>query len=253
MSSKPELIIKDGPNQLAKLAANRFTAAAKSCVGENRRFMVALSGGSTPRGMHRLLAEEPYCSDIPWKKTHIFWVDERCVPWDDPASNYGMAKRDFLDRIPIPSEQIHPIPGEAPPEEGVRRYRRELEAFFKVKERGFPIFDLIFLGMGKDGHTASLFPGKGSKEASEEWVVAVKGGTPDIYRLSLTYEVLNRAKEIYFLVSGKEKAPIVKTVLENKDAELPAQKIQPIKGKLAWLLDKEAAYLLSGEISRGAR
>ncbi len=245
MSSKPEIVIIDGPDQLAKLAADIFAVAAKRCVAMHGRFTVALSGGSTPRGMHRMLAEKPYCSDIQWKKTHIFWVDERCVPRDNPASNYGLAKMDFLDRIPIPVEQIHPMPGEAPPEEGARRYERELKAFFQVKEERFPILDLIFLGMGKDGHTASLFPGKDLAEAQERWVVAVKGGTPDIYRLTLTYEVLNRAKEIYFLVSGMEKALIVKTVLENKDAALPAQKIQPINGKLAWLLDKKAASLLT--------
>ena len=213
--------------------------------------MVALSGGSTPRAMHRLLAEEPHCSDIPWKETHIFWVDERCVPVDDPASNYGLAKKDFLHRIPIPIEQIHPMPGGVPPEEGAKKYQEEMEVFFQKGEEGFPLFDLIFLGMGKDGHTASLFPGKPSVVTSERWVAVVKGGDPDVYRLTLTYDVLNQAREIYFLVSGVGKAPIVKTVIEDKDAHLPSQKIQPMSGSLTWLLDKEAASKLSEEMMRG--
>jgi 6-phosphogluconolactonase len=249
---KSQIIITDDAAHLAKTGADIFTTTAKDCVTPKNRFTVALSGGSTPRAMHRLLAEEPYRSDIPWKKTRIFWVDERCVPVDDPASNYGLAKKDFLDRVPIPLEQIHPMSGGVPPEEGAKKYQEEMEAFFQMGEEDFPVFDLIFLGMGKDGHTASLFHGKRSVVASERWVAAVKGGNPDVYRLTLAYEVLNRAKEIYFLVSGKGKAPIVKTAIENKDAHLPAQKIQPIQGSLTWLMDREAASFLSEEMTRGA-
>jgi 6-phosphogluconolactonase len=251
MPGKPEIIITDDPAQLAEAAASIFTRTAKDCVTQTNLFSVAISGGSTPRAMHRLLAEAPYCSDIPWKKTRIFWVDERCVPVDDPASNYGLAKKDFLDRVPIPLEQIHPMSGGVPPEEGAKKYQEEMESFFQMGEENFPVFDLIFLGMGKDGHTASLFPGKRSVVASERWVAAVKGGNPDVYRLTLTYDVLNRAKEIYFLVSGKGKAPIVKTAIENKDAHLPTQKIQPIQGRLTWLLDRESASLLAEEMIRG--
>lgn len=252
MRLQPQIIVANNPSELARSAARIFTTSAKECVTQKNRFIVALSGGTTPRAMHRLLVEEPYSSDIPWKKIRIFWVDERCVPVDDPASNYGLAKNDFLDRIPIPIEQIHPMPGGVPPEEGAKKYQEEMEAFFQMGEEDFPVFDLIFLGMGKDGHTASLFPGKRSVVASERWVAAVKGGNPDVYRLTLTYKVLNRAKEIYFLVSGKGKAPIVKTAIINKDARLPAQKIQPKQGSLTWVLDKEAASLLAEEMIRGA-
>ena len=252
MPTKPEIIITDDPTQLARSAVGIFANAAKDCVTQKNRFTVALSGGSTPRAMHRLLAGEPISSDMPWDKVHIFWVDERCVPVDDPASNYGLARKDFLERLSIPLEQIHPMPGGGPPEEGAKRYQEEMEAVFQMREEDFPVFDLIFLGVGKDGHTASLFPGKRSVVASEKWVAAVKGGNPDVYRLTLTYKVLNRAKEIYFLVSGKGKAPIVKTAIENKDARLPAQKIQPMHGSLTWLLDREAASLLAEEMIRGA-
>ena len=227
-------------------------ATAKDSVNQTGFFSVAISGGSTPRGMHKLLAEEPYCSGIPWAKIHIFWVDERCVPVDDPASNFGSARKDFLDRIPIPAEQIHPMPRGFASEEGARKYQEEMEVIFQIIEEDFPVFELVFLGMGKDGHTASLFPGRPSVVASEGWVVVVKGGSPDVYRLTLTYEVLNWAKRICFLVSGKEKALILKTVFENQDACLPAQKIQPVQGTLTWLLDKDAASLLSKEMIRDA-
>ncbi len=248
MRLQPQIIVLHDPGELAKTAANIFRSMAKDCVMQTDFFTVAISGGSTPRDMHKLLAEEPYRSEIPWKETHIFWVDERCVGVDDPASNFGLAKKDFLERIAIPLEQIHPMPGEFAPEEGAKNYQGEMEKIFQTKEEDLPIFDLIFLGMGKDGHTASLFPGAKSSHAPGRWVIAVKGGDPNVNRLTLTYDVLNRAKRVYFLVSGREKAPIVKTVLENKDVRLPAQKIQLVKGKLTWLLDKEAASLLSKEM-----
>jgi len=252
MPSKPEIIITDDPTQLARRAAGIFMATAKDCVDQKGLFFIAISGGSTPRGMHKLLAEEPYFSGIPWSKIHIFWVDERCVAVNDPASNFGSAKKDFLDRIPIPSKQIHPMPGDFPPEEGAGKYQEEMKVIFQVNGEDFPVFDLVFLGMGNDGHTASLFPGRRSVLASERWVVVVKGGSPDVYRLTLTYKLLNRAKRICFLVSGKHKALILKTVFENQDARLPAQKIQPEKGKVTWVLDKDAASLLSKEMIRDA-
>ena len=245
MGLQPQIIVAHDRSELADTAANILTSTAKDCVTRKNLFTVAISGGSTPRAMHKLLAEKPYRSAIPWDRTHIFWVDERCVGADDPASNFGLAKKDFLDRIPIPLEQIHFMRCEIAPEEGAKNYQGEMEKIFQTKEDDLPIFDLIFLGMGKDGHTASLFPGAKSSHPPWRWVIAVKGGDPNVYRLTLTYDVLNRARRVYFLVSGKEKAPIVKTVLENKDIRLPAQEIQPVKGVLTWLLDKEAASLLS--------
>ena len=252
MRPQPQIIVTHDPSELAETAAKIFGSTAKDCVMRRNLFTVAISGGSTPRGMHKLLAEEPFRSAIPWNKTHIFWVDERCVPADDPASNFGLAKKDFLERIPIPPEQIHPMPGKIAPEEGAKKYQEEMAKVFQKREEDLPIFDLIFLGMGKDGHTASLFPATQSLHGPGRWVIAVKGGHPNVYRLTLTYDVLNRAKRICFLVSGREKALIVKTVLEHKDARLPAQEIRPVKGKSKWLLDKEAASLLSKEMIRDA-
>jgi 6-phosphogluconolactonase len=252
MRLQPQIIVAHDRSELAETAANIFKNIAKDCVMETDLFTVAISGGSTPRHMHKLLAEEPYRSNIPWNKTHIFWADERCVGVDDPASNFGRAKRDFLERIPIPLQQIHPMPGEFAPQRGAKNYQGEMQKVFQTREEDLPSFDLIFLGMGKDGHTASLFPGAKSTHAPGKWVIAVKGGDPNVYRLTLTYDVLNRAGRVYFLVSGKGKAPIVKTVLEDKDVRLPAQEIQPVKGKLTWLLDKEAASLLSKGMIRDA-
>jgi 6-phosphogluconolactonase len=195
--------------------------------------------------MNRMLAQEPLCSNVAWGKTHIFWVDERCVPVDDPASNYGAARRDFLGQIPIPVDHVHPMPGEAAPEKGAEIYHNELKTFFGLKEGEFPVFDLILLGIGMDGHTASLFPATPSAALSKKWVVAVKGGTPDVHRLTLTYHILNQANNICFLVSGENKAPIVRAIFENEQAGLPAQRVQPKNGRLTWLMDRQASSLLT--------
>ena len=245
MALKPEIIVTPDSSELARAAVHIFVKAAKDSVARKGCFAVALSGGSTPRHMNRMLAQEPHYSSMPWDKAHIFWVDERCVSMDDPASNYGVARKDFLDQISIPVDHVHAMPGEAAPEEGAKIYRNELKTFFRAINEESPAFDLILLGIGTDGHTASLFPATPSAALSKKWVVAVKGGTPDVYRLTLTYDVLNGAKKICFLVSGENKAPIVKTIFENKQAGLPAQKIQPLNGSLIWLMDREASSLLS--------
>jgi 6-phosphogluconolactonase len=240
-----KIIVADNPSEFAKKGASIFATTAKDSFAKNGRFVVAISGGSTPRSIHRLFAEEPCCSEIPWGKTHIFWADDRCVPENSPASNYGRAKKDFLDRVSIPREQIHRMPGEASPKDGALKYQEELANFFYLKGEEFPVFDLIFLGIGEDGHTASLFPGQRALEERERFVVAVKGGDPNVSRLTMTYPVLNRGILIVFIVSGKKKASIVKAVLEEEQRQFPAQMIQPLNGTLVWLLDQGAASLLS--------
>jgi len=198
--------------------------------------------------MHRMLAEEPHSTKTPWGRTHIFWVDERCVPEKDRASNYGAAKRDFLDKVPIPAGHVHPMPLEASHEEGALIYQQKLMDFFQLEAGQFPIFDLIFLGIGKDGHTASLFPGQKALDETEKPVIAVKGGDPDVNRLTMTYPVLNRAKQIVFLVTGKGKAAVLKTIFEVAGAGLPARTVNPINGKLTWLIDRDAASMLPEEV-----
>ena len=240
-------IIEADTVQIAKKGAEIFSQAVKKSVERRERFVMAISGGSTPRSMHRLLVEEPFLSDMPWDRIDIFWVDERCVPADDSRSNFGTARKDFLAGIPIPEAQVHPMPGEDSPEKGAFNYEQELFTFFKIRAGEFPLFDLIFLGVGTDGHTASLFPGQGSLDEKERLVVPVKGGNPDLSRLTMTYPVLNSGRQIVFMISGKEKAGVVKTLLEDKQKRFPAQYIEPANGKLIFLIDREAASLLSGE------
>jgi len=240
-----EIIIRDTPSQAASVAADLFAKTAGEGVSDQGFFTAAISGGSTPGLVYRMLAEEPYRLKVPWNKTHIFWVDERCVSFEDPASNYGAAKQDFLDRVGIPREQIYPMFDGGFPGEKALKYQKKIVDFFQLKEGQYPIFDLIFLGLGTDGHTASLFPGQGALEEKEKFVTAVKGGDPYVKRLTMTLPVLNRARRIVFLVFGKEKAETLRTVLEGNQALLPASKIQPKNGMLNWILDKEAASLLS--------
>ncbi len=238
-----EVIIEENATELALTGAERFLGDAKASTSQRGHFSVAVSGGSTPRTMHRNLAREPFCSQIPWNETHIFYVDERCVPIDDPASNFGDLKRDLIEQAPLPIENIHPMPGETTLVDGARAYERELKAFFQ-QNAGFPVFDLIFLGIGKDGHTASLFPGQAALEEKEQWIVSVKGGNPDVHRLTMTLPVINHARHVVFLVSGEGKAGILKEIFEESSMPLPAQRINPVKGQLTWLLDRAAASRL---------
>jgi len=242
---KTQTIIAVDPDDLAFRAAELFKTAARANVDQRGRFVVALSGGSTPRGMHRLLASPPALTDVPWEHTHLFWVDERCVPASDPESNLGTAWRDLLRYLSLPPENIHFVRGDFPPEEAAEEYQTELSRFFQLGEGEFPIFDLIFLGLGKDGHTASLFPGLSALHEESRLVVALKGGIPNVGRTTMTYPVLNRARRIVFLVAGKEKAETVKALLESDRPELPAAKIKPLQGDVIWLLDQEAASLLA--------
>lgn len=241
MLQKSQIFIKDNAAQLAREAANIFSAIAGESVTQRGHFSVAISGGSTPRDTHRMLAKEPHRSRVPWDKTHIFWVDERCVPADHPASNYGAAKEDFLDHVPIPGENIRPVRGNVPPEDGATKYQQELIDFFQQEDGEFPVFDLILLGIGMDGHTASLFPGQKALEEKTKLIMAVKGGDPDISRLTMTFPLINRARQILFLVSGKRKAAVVKAILDGGKALLPARYVQPLDGKLMWLLDRDSA------------
>ncbi|MDY7031530.1 MAG: 6-phosphogluconolactonase [Thermodesulfobacteriota bacterium] len=242
---RSKIIVASHINHLAEKGAEIFHGAALDSTMRQSCFAVALSGGSSPRLMYRTLSKEPYLSGIPWQKIHIFWVDERCVPVSNTASNYSAVKKDLLNTVPIPLNHIHPMPGEAPPEKGALQYQHELMNFFQLENGQFPVFDLIFLGMGADGHTASLFPGHEVLEEKEQMIVTVKGGDPYVNRLTMTFPVLNHARNVVFLVSGREKAETVKTIFEKKHAVLPAGRVKPEKGELIWLLDSEAASLLA--------
>ncbi len=247
MFSKPGLIIKSDPAALALAAADIFVSAAGECTARHGRFTVAVSGGSTPRQMHRVLAQEPFSSGMDWPNTHVFWVDERCVPYGSPASNYGAASEDLFQKISVATGRIYPMPTDLPPEGGAATYDAQLRSFFRSSQGAFPAFDLIFLGIGPDGHTASLFPGQPTLEERDRWVIAVRGGNPDVPRLTMTLPVLNHARRVVFLVAGREKAAVVKTVLDNDGTGLPAERVRPVEGILTWLVDQDAASLLPKE------
>jgi 6-phosphogluconolactonase len=244
MSTQFQVIIKENPARLSDAGATLFAESAGHAMDRKGFFTVALSGGSTPRGMHRRLAEEPFRSKIPWEKIHLFWVDDRCVPVEDPASNYGAARKDFIDQLPILKKNIHPMPVHMAPDEGAVHYQKEIIDFFEPGTHGIPVFDLILLGIGTDGHTASLFPETSALQEQKQLISMVKAGMPNVNRLTMTYPILNRAREVVFLASGKGKADIIQAILEKNQRGLPALGIRPRSGKLLWLLDREAASLL---------
>lgn len=229
---------------LSQAAAGLFVQRARQAVQDQGRFSVALSGGHTPLRTYELLAQPPFRDRTPWTQVYIFWCDERCVPPDDPRSNAGMAHRTLLNHVPIPSAQIHPISCTETPQEAAAQYETVLHDFFGDQS---PRFDLIFLGLGENGHTASLFPGTAVLEEQERWVAEVYVVEQQLYRVTLMASLINEAAVVAFLVSGATKSRVLKQILEgsyNPD-RLPAQLIQPDKGELLWLVDKEASSLVS--------
>jgi 6-phosphogluconolactonase len=223
-------------------AAAELSAAAAVAVARANRFTLALSGGRTPRGLYELLAKDAaYRDTLPWDRTHVFWGDERHVPPDHRDSNYRLARETLLDQVPLPAANIHRVPAEDPEAERVAdRYERELRAFFTLDADGIPRFDVVLLGLGTDGHTASLFPGADALAETRRLAVATRGPVPPVERVTLTLPVLNHAACVVFLVSGADKAGIVRAVLEDsRDPPLPAQRVRPV-GRLVWLLDAAA-------------
>jgi len=244
--ARTRLIIEENPEDLAAAAAGMFESWVQEAVKRNGVFTAAISGGASPRRFYRLLAEEPYRSRLPWQSIHIFWVDERCVPANDPSSNYGTAKRDFIDGVPISDITIHPMPSDLIPENGARRYEEELRDFFRLRKGAVPAFDLILLGMGTDGHTASLFPGQEVLFERERLVIAVQGGESHVSRLTMTLPVLNGTRRAVFLVAGGSKAERVREIFtdDNSSDPLPACLVQPYTGELIWFLDRDVAAQL---------
>lgn len=251
MHPECSILIKKSESEMARAGAELFVGAARDSIAQVGALRAALSGGSTPRSMYGILVQGPFARRVPWEKTYLFWVDERCVPEDDEASNYGAAKRDFIDRVPIPKDHVYPMPTHIPPEQGARRYEAILRESVPLSERGIPCFDLIFLGVGKDGHTASLFPGHPALEEEERLVARAKGGDPDVERLTLTLPVINAARRIIFMVAGKEKASILREIFEGSGGDLAAQRVAPRRGQLIWLLDEGAAELIPKEALHG--
>jgi len=229
---------------LSEAAARVFVAEAARAGAARGRFAAALSGGSTPRRTYEFLAAPPFRDRVDWPQVHLFWGDERGVPPEDPRSNYRLAREALVRRVPIPPGNIHPIPAYPSVEEGARAYEAELQAFFAG---GPPCFDLVFLGLGADGHTASLFPGGPLWREETRWVAPVAGTGPGVSRVTLTPQIFNQAGQVVFLVSGADKAAILQKVLEGPrdPVRLPAQLIRPESGEILWLVDREAAAALT--------
>lgn len=226
-------------------AAERFVTAAAEAIRARSRFMVALSGGSTPEALYRLLAAEPFRSRVEWPSVEIFWGDERCVPPDDAASNFRRAREALLDRVAIRPESIHRIRGEAEPAVAAQEYERLLRENFGTM-RGPPHpglgFDLVLLGLGPDGHTASLFPGSPELLEQERWALAVQAPIVPAWRVTLTPVVLKASLEMLFLVTGAGKAPALSRALEGSTPE-PTRMVVPPLGTVRWLVDAGAAAL----------
>jgi 6-phosphogluconolactonase len=239
------IYIEKETNHMAEKGATLFAMDAEKNAKEYGRFLVALSGGGTPRPLFRKLKAEPFRSAIPWSKIHIFWVDERCVPSTHEASNYGAALKDFIGAVPVPESQVHPMPGHMDSNKGAALYEKALQNTLLTREDKLPVLDFVLLGIGKDGHTASLFPGQKALRESKRWVLSVKGGHPNVERLTLTLPVINHARKILFMAAGKEKALIVKKVAELREKQYPASWVRPPIGKTIWLIDQDAASLLS--------
>jgi 6-phosphogluconolactonase len=246
----PTITVFPDTESLVSGAADFMVKSGRLALAARGRFTLALCGGTTPKPVYARLATAGYQDCLDWSKVQIFFGDERCVPPDDPQSNYLMVRNALLDKALIPVENIHRMRGEAEPEEAAAAYAKDLERTFggdagagKLPPEGF---DLILLGMGDDGHTASLFPGSAAVTEKERWVMAHYVEAAGLWRLTLTPVVINAARQVAFLVSGAGKAEVVHLVLAGpyRPVKLPAQVIRPHSGELRWLLDAPAAAKL---------
>jgi 6-phosphogluconolactonase len=245
MTGADRLILVARPPELFDLAARRFAAAVGEAVEARGTARVALSGGSTPSGLYGILAGADFRARVAWDRIHFYWGDERCVPPDHASSNYGMARNLLLAHLPILPANVHRMPGEMEPAAGAARYQAELEADFAPAPGEPPIFDWILLGLGADGHTASLFPQSPVLQVVDRWVAAVRppGG---LSRLTLTLPVLNAARQVHFLATGEEKARMFLRASGQSGEpgpDCPASLVRPKAGRLVWMVDPGAAIL----------
>jgi 6-phosphogluconolactonase len=227
-------------DSLSRAAIEETLEIVRESVAQRGRFSIALSGGHTPTKMYELWASGPFRHQTPWNHVHLFWGDERYVPPDDAESNFRLARETLISHVPIPPQNVHPIPTfSASPDKSAEIYEGELRNFFGAE----PEFDLQLMGLGAEGHTASLFPGSPALEEKQRWVVAVEVTAAPPRRLTLTLVVLNRGRNTMFLVSGSEKREIIATLRsepESKPSQYPAGRIRP-PGRVLWLLDRAAA------------
>lgn len=238
-----QVLVFDDASALEDFLLGKWTEMAGEAVARRGFFAAALSGGGTPVGFYRKLARLSGKYGPVWKKTHIFMVDERMVPQDSKDSNFGMINETLLSGSPVPRENIHPIRTDELPEICAERYAFELSGFFRLQKGEAPVFDLVLLGLGEDGHTASLFPGAGALKEKERLAAAVHDEQRHD-RVTLTYPVLNSARNVIFLVTGEKKAAVLERVIEKNDPALPASAVNPENGMLLFLADAVAARRL---------
>ena len=240
--------IWSNPEELALASARLFAAKVAEAVSKRGTARVAISGGSTPQAVFKLLADpaHPFMNTVPWDKLQLFWVDERCVPPDNPESNYGVCKQLLLDEVAIPSANVHRMEGELAPEEAASRYESTLRNTLKLEGAESPAFDLLLLGMGDDGHTASLFPHTEALHEIGRLCVANHVPQKDTWRISLTFPVINQASEVVFQLAGAAKTDVVAEVFTGpRDVDrLPSQLIRPSNGRLLIQMDEIAAAKL---------
>jgi 6-phosphogluconolactonase len=225
------------PAALARRVAEWMTREALAAPGP---FRISLSGGSTPRTLYGLLASDDFIGRFPWERVSWYWGDERFVPYDHPDSNYRMTREAMLSKAPVPPENVHPVPTDGSPEEAALRYERTLQAAYggAALDPARSLFDITLLGLGPDGHTASLLPGAPELDERNRWVAAVSHGRPEI-RITMTYPAIDSSRHVAFLVSGAEKAAVFKTILAG-GGDLPAARVAPA-GELVWFVDRAAA------------
>ncbi len=250
-----ERTIAPDSQQVAHAAAEYTIALAQQSIATSGRFVLALAGGSTPRMLYQVLASEQVAPRIAWQHVHVFWGDERCVPPDHAESNYRMAYESLLQHVPVPPAQVYRMRGEAAPEQAAAEYEHLVQTFFGHQVGVAPAqptaatattFDLVLLGMGDDGHTASLFPGSTAADEQERQVVATFVEKLGAWRLTLTAACINTAAHVLFLVTGAPKAERLRQVLHGayQPELLPVQRIKPVHGRLQWMVDEAAARLL---------
>jgi len=239
--SSPEIRVLADLEALSRSAAELVQQLARQSVSERGQFSLALAGGATPRRLYEILADEPFLSEMPWPKIHLFWGDERCVEPEHLYSNFRLAREVLLDRLDLPPANVHRPPAELGPQAAAQAYERDLARFFG--RGGLPEFDLILLGLGPDGHVLSLFPGHPALWGRRRWVVGVDApqARPAVDRISLTLPVINRARTVAFLAAGAEKTEVVGQILAGQAADhgYPAALISP--ARLIWFLDQAAA------------
>lgn len=229
--------VQPDPQALAHHVAEWLTAAA---LDANGRFRVSLSGGSTPKALFAQLASEEFRCRFPWWRVSWFWGDERFVPYDHPDSNYRMTREALFAKVPVPRESIHPVPVDGTPDEAAKRYEQILQEAYGATtlDPTRPLFDVTLLGLGADGHTASLLPGEPVLQERKRWVAAVARGRPEV-RITMTYPAIESSRRVAFLVAGREKAAIFHAI-RNGDSRAPAARVRPI-GQLFWFVDRAAA------------